>query len=524
MILGERAMKNHEINAAWDYHNGTKHSYESVRASRHYLDWENQPMPFKVYTDLERISLPEHLSSSGIPALEAIAEGGGGLAAPASLTLQMLAEILFLSAGITRRRSHFGGEMLFRAAACTGALYHIDLYLVCSDLEGLEAGVYQFSPQDFSLRRLRSGDYRSVVVGVSGGEPRIAGAPCMIVSASTFWRNAWKYQTRAYRHCYWDNGTILANLLAAAAARKIPAKVVLGFVDTAVNGLLALDEQREGALSIVALGGGSSRALSSPIVEMLAPETLPLSKTEIDYPKIRAMHEASSLKSEEDVAVWRKGREKAEEERIKDEGKTRNRMFPLQPSTQDEAPRDSIEDVIVRRGSSREFARVPISFTALSIMIDRATRGIDSDFRALDDSPLNELYLIVHEVEGLPAGAYVFRRRERALELLKEGDFRREAGELGLGQAIPADCSVNVYFLADLRDALARFGNRGYRAAQFEAAVMGGKLYLAAYAQRLGASGLTFFDDDVTAFFSPDAAGQSVMFLIALGKTAKRQK
>ncbi|MER3405283.1 MAG: hypothetical protein C4289_09090 [Chloroflexota bacterium] len=33
---------------------------------------------------------------------------------------------------------------------------------------------------------------------------------------------------------------------------------------------------------------------------------------------------------------------------------------------------------------------------------------------------------------------------------------------------------------------------------------------------------LTFFDDDVTAFFSPHAAGKSVMFLIALGQPARR--
>ena len=52
---------------------------------------------------------------------------------------------------------------------------------------------------------------------------------------------------------------------------------------------------------------------------------------------------------------------------------------------------------------------------------------------------------------------------------------------------------------------------------------MGGKLYLAAYALGLGASGLTFFDDDVTEFFSPQAAGKSVMFLIALGKSVKRK-
>jgi hypothetical protein len=26
------------------------------------------------------------------------------------------------------------------------------------------------------------------------------------------WRNAWKYQARTYRHCFWDAGTLLANL------------------------------------------------------------------------------------------------------------------------------------------------------------------------------------------------------------------------------------------------------------------------------------------------------------------------
>jgi SagB-type dehydrogenase family enzyme len=156
-------------------------------------------------------------------------------------------------------------------------------------------------------------------------------------------------------------------------------------------------------------------------------------------------------------------------------------------------------------------------------MLDRSTRGVLTDFLTQEEEPLNDLYLIVHAVEGLPAGAYVYRWQKRGLELLKEGDFRRDAGYLGLGQAIPADCSVNIYFLADLHRALERFGNRGYRAAQLEAAIMGGKIYLAAYAQRLGASGLTFFDDDVTEFFSPDAAGKSVMFLVAVGKSANRK-
>lgn len=86
----------------------------------------------------------------------------------------------------------------------------------------------------------------------------------------------------------------------------------------------------------------------------------------------------------------------------------------------------------------------------------------------------------------------------------------------------PPRAHANVYFLADLRPILERYGNRGYRAAQLEAAVAAGRMYLAAYAQRLAATGLTFYDDAVTDFFAPHAAGKGVMFLIALGQKAKR--
>ena len=109
------------------------------------------------------------------------------------------------------------------------------------------------------------------------------------------------------------------------------------------------------------------------------------------------------------------------------------------------------------------------------------------------------------------------------MELLSEGDSRNAASYLGLQQALPGDASVNVFFLTDLEQVLKRYGNRGYRAALLEAGIVGGKLYLAAYAHRLGATGLTFFDDDVTTYFSPHAEGKSVMFLVALGVPLKKR-
>ena len=124
----------------------------------------------------------------------------------------------------------------------------------------------------------------------------------------------------------------------------------------------------------------------------------------------------------------------------------------------------------------------------------------------------------MHSVEGLIPGAYFFRRGPSTLELLKEGAFRAEAHHLGLEQDLPADACVDIFFLANLERTLERYGNRGYRAVQFEAGAIGGRMYLAAYARGLGATGLTFFDDDVTNFFSPHARGKSAVFLLAIGK------
>lgn len=520
-------MVNDDLQAAWEYHNGTKHSDQSIRSSPHFLDWDNQPLPFKIYPRLDPISLPRPLASSHAAALRAIAATNSDLAGPSVLTTQSLAEIFYFSAGVTKRMSYPGGEIYFRAAACTGALYHIDLYLVCADLPDLAAGVYHFGPHDFALRRLRRGDYRAFLAQASGEEPHLSSAPAVVVCASTYWRNAWKYRSRAYRHCFWDNGTMLANLLAVAAAHALPARIVVGFVDSEVSRLLGLDGEREGVISLVPLGhGSSSKPASAPPLEPLALETQPLSSSEVDYPAIRAIHAASSLGSPAQVVSWR-ARDPSFALAMAAGGSgepgPRPHIFPLRPLGDDAIPRDALEEVVRRRGSTRQFSREPISVEQLSTLLDRATRGIPTDFIAAKGPALNHLYLIVHAVDGLAPGAYVYHPGPAALELLKEGNFRRDAGHLGLGQEIPADASVDVFFLTDLRQVLERWGNRGYRAAQLEAGVMGGKLYLGAYAQRLGASGLTFFDDDVTEFFSPHAEGKSVMFLVALGKSAKRR-
>jgi SagB-type dehydrogenase family enzyme len=508
---------NRNSEVAWNYHETTKHSYTSIRTNPHFMDWSNQPLPFKIYPRLEPLRLPGEVRQSGVAALSAISER-----VPKHTNsipdLEAVAQLLYFSAGITRKRSYPGGELYFRTAACTGALYEVELYLVCSDLTNLQAGVYHFAPAEFSLRQLRSGDYRGVLLEATGGEPAIAHAPLTIICTCTYWRNAWKYQARTYRHFGWDNGTLLANLLAIATALGLPAQVVCGFVDADVNQLLEVDARREVAFSLAALGHVATLPPPSPAeTSQLHLETVPLSKHEVDYPLMREMHAASSLDSAEDVEAWRG---QTPVTRIP---KPAGPIVSLESLSDAEMPRDSIVQVILRRGSTRKFVRSPITLAQLSTMLDRATRGVPADFLDPPGAQLNDLYLIVHAVEGLPSGAYVFQRERGVLACLKQGNFRADAGYLGLEQELPADAAVDIFFLADLRPILQRFGNRGYRAAQLEAGILGGKLYLAAYAQRLGATGLTFFDDDVTRFFSPHAKGKSAIFLVAVGCSAKHK-
>src|ERR1700738_3652782 len=208
-------MKNRDIKAAWTYHDGTKHSYGSVRNNPHFLDWANRPLPFKIYPTSEPIALPRDAPQTGVAALAAISARVPVAAGDSVPDLRDLARILYFAGGVTKQRKYPGGEIYFRAAACTGALYEIELYLVCGNLAHLQAGVYHFAPAEFGLRRLRAGDYRSVLVEATGREPAVAHAPLTVVCTCTYWRNAWKYQARTYRHFGWDNGTMLANLLAA---------------------------------------------------------------------------------------------------------------------------------------------------------------------------------------------------------------------------------------------------------------------------------------------------------------------
>ena len=507
---------NRDTDAMGSYHDGTKHTFRSVRSGTHVMDRTNQPRPWKLYRDdLPEVKISKELRASGMTALDAIG-AAGQRGSRAAVTLDALGALLVLSAGITKRLSFPGGTMAFRAAACTGALYHIELYVVAGELPGLSAGVYHYGVHDNFLRRLRDGDYRGALVEASAGEPGISGAQAVIAYTTTYWRNAWKYQARAYRHAFWDSGTIIANTLAVATAQGVEASVVAGFADQQVNRLLGVDPATEAAVALVPLGRSAGEA-PAVVVDPLSLGAEPLSREEIDFPAIRAMHGASSLTVAE-VDSWRG---QGAPSFVADAGDAVT--LPAGVSSERGLSERGLEEVIVRRGSTRRFDRSSIALGELATILQCGLAGTLLDAIGPGSIALNDVYVIANGVDGLVPGAYRYRREGHALEHLREGDVRDEAAHLALDQELSGDAAFNVYFLADLTTLAAQLGNRAYRAAHLDASIAAGRMYLAAYALRLGASGLTFYDDEVLSFFGPSAAGKSVMFLIAVGRPARRR-
>ncbi len=499
-----------DFSSALSYHEATKHSELSVRTSAHYLDWDSRPSPFKLYKNLPRIPLPRDFPHPRTMSLTTLKQSRPNVSTR-SVDLAVLTEILFFSGGLTRRMKTQTGLHYMRAASATGALYPIELYVICDGIPGLNPGVYHFNPLEFALTKLRDGDY--------GAELAAAGmasftSPVTVALTSFAWRNAWKYAERSYRHWFWDSGVIAANLLATSSSEDLVTEIDIGFVDPKVDRLLGLPMRREATVALAQIGVGLDERTEHKRNEIskLDLEVEPASRDEAEYPVIWETNEASELHDLKEVEAWRKSL-------IRRDSKERpTRLgFPLQLLKEHSAP--TLEDVILRRGSTRRFAQQPIPFENLSTIIDASASEIPLDFLP-NGGTLIDFYLIANQVQGLPSGSYFFDREANSLGKLREGRFRDMSGYLCLEQPLFSDASVVFFLMTDLQSVLNSLGNRGYRAAQFEAGVMAGKIYLSSYSLGIGASGSTFYDDAVTDFFSPHAKDKSTMIAVGVGVPA----
>jgi SagB-type dehydrogenase family enzyme len=378
-------------------------------------------------------------------------------------------------AGVVRSqpgRDYDGGTMHWRAYSSAGALYPVEAYVGTAD------GLYSFHPLAETLVRIADGDARAAI-----GPAVDAAADAFVVLTGIHARTGWKYLERGYRHVWWDAGTMLANLLALAAADGLGPRLHLGFVDREVNELLGVDGVHEYALAVLGLGGGDWAGVDGATLRATAPAS---PEPRRSFPLAEAAHAASALADLDAVRAWR-GEPEGEEPRL---------------------PRHELVRAIRRRRSVRRYAREPLPREHLGELLAWSEAPIP-----VDAPRVVRQLVTVAAVDGLPPGTFDAR-----LELVREhdeADLRERAGMAAMGQDHSHRAAANVFQLGDLDAVVARLGGRGYRWAQLEAGIRAGRLQVGAFLRGWGAVASTFFDDEVSRLLETHEAP---MLMVAIGR------
>jgi len=383
----------------------------------------DQPAAFKRYPGAARRTLPAGLLSSNTSAVDVLSgvkAGAGGCGE------DTLASILFLAAGVTRgRRSAAGAPVWFRTSMSAGNLHPIEIYVVAG-------GVWHYDPWRHGLDCVR--EY--------AGQPHAYDSATVILTAVPY-RSCWKYAERGFRHIYWDAGTLLSNLLAAADAYGVEAQIELGFDDDEVAGLIGVDGVDEVPLAVVRVGSGGN-CRQGPVGS--ANEGSPVVR---DGQRIRLVvqaHAEGNL-AEADVDSWRVA--------IRS---TARRAWPAVAPLADPPHPIRLEDVVLRRGSPRRFAPDGMTRAEVEWSLSAATRSTP-----IDVSPggtLIEHLVHIHSVDGLAPGCYRVTAEGELERRDDHGDVRRCSRELCLDQAHAGDSAFTVFHVGDLKTVLSAAGGQ----------------------------------------------------------------
>jgi SagB-type dehydrogenase family enzyme len=402
-------------------------------------DWATVPPPVKQYADgLPRLALPRDLPDPGVPATAVLA----GVPAPEQpLDAAQLGRVLFLGAGVVRTAERRGHTFLFRASGSAGARFPLEVYASTRGVAGVVDGVHWYDPEEHAL----------VQVG-----PAAAGAATTLVVTGVPWRTGWRYAERGWRHLYWDGGTLLSQLEAAAASAGLRPRLRSDFPDTAVSGLVGADGVHEYPLALLTFGD------AEPAIERSGPAVAG------DLPPVEFPLATQAQHAGDRDAL--------------------GQPWPTVPALPDVPPSDSVDVVIRKRGSQRRMDRsATIARQLLDWPMAAALRGVDVPH-----------WVVAHGVDGLPPGIYRWPDLARPV---RTGDLRDELARICLDQALGAEAAYVVISAVPG----AALDDRGYRDAQLAAGVVEGRLHLAAYALGIGATGMTFLDSEVPALLDqPD--------------------
>ena len=522
------------------YHVRTKHHFNRYARSLGYLDWANQPNPFRRFdgTQLVRLPLLKADEEPRSPSYDAIYQPGSVPVQP--LTNRTVSRFFELALGLSAWKKAGESEWALRNNPSSGNLHPTEGYVLLPSAEGLDLkpGLYHYAPREHGVE-LRADCSPAAISRLLAPFP--SGA-FLFGLTSVHWREAWKYGERAFRYCNHDVGHAIGSARIAAAtlgwkmalldgADQNQTARVLG--THRVDDFSGVEPEHPDCLAVIWPVEAEARASSSSRENQNLP--LFLEEAAVTGVAVGPWHGKANELSREHGVHWDVIDQVAEaswktslEHPIVSLAGT-----PIVPPGTLHASRttDDAAAIIRQRRSAVSFdGRTSISAATFFHILQRVMPRVERPqlqrpmpWDVLPWDPAIHLMLFVHRVEGLEAGLYMLARDPNKLPFLQQsmnpelewtpapgcpndlplfwllqGDAQRLAAQVSCQQGIAGDSAFSLGMLAEFEGRLRQGGAWWYPRLFWEAGVVGQVLYLEAEAAGVRGTGIgCFFDDPV---------------------------
>ncbi|MDX1809271.1 MAG: nitroreductase family protein [Sulfurospirillaceae bacterium] len=474
----------------FDYHEETKHSYSRYARSLGYMDWANQPNPYRSYNGAKNIKLPIMLDSKTPTYSEIFTDSLPN----AALCINSISKFLQFSLGLAAIKTDGYNEWALRCNASSGNLHPSEAYLILPPTPDISAKttISHYAPKDHSLEIIGELD-----IDIWQKLPKESFFICV---SSIVYREVWKYGERAFRYCLLDAGH-------AMRAIQISAKILgwrynlIGDIEdhrlSKIFGFENKDRFNENETEVpemmllVTPFSEKDEYIYENILKDLYPnlDTIAnnIAQNYQSWPLIDLIEEATNSNMQ----------------------KTKNYNIPeAKRSCKKEA-----KDVVLQRRSAQimDHNNSNIAYREFYTLLQSS----DDSF-SLPSNVVN-LVIFVHGVEDLQQGLYIYMRNQELqdelktsldasflwekidekLYLLKVGDFRNTARNISCSQAIASDSAFSLGMLTRFSDEILQNGAHRYKELYWECGAIGQQLYLEATSLNLSATGIGCFLDDI---------------------------
>lgn len=531
--------KENILNTVLRYHQRTKHGFQQFADAPGYMDWANQPDPYRRYEGAELIRLPRRTAIKSPDFNEIYSPA----ATPAqNINLRAIANLFFHSLALSAVKQAGAARWALRVNPSSGNLHPTEAYLLCGAIDNLcdAPMLAHYVPEEHGLE-IRC----HIPLSLWQSLTEVLKQPVFFVClTSIYWREAWKYGERGYRYCQLDLGHAIATVSLAAACLGWHCRLLQGLSQQQLRDLMALpcnddpETEHPGCLLALSPEELASGVTSLPSDSVTAFRSLAqsgnvnqLSPHHVHWPEINAVARAC-----EKPETHCKATPAVMSEWIPERIASGPGAFAI---------------IRNRRSAVAMDGKTAISAAKFYRLLQRTLPNrVASPYTALAQPVKIHLLLFVHRVSGLSPGVYLLPRdigckaklqqslkshfawqkpygcpEELPLYQLLEGNAGTAAMQLSCQQAIAAEGCFSLGMLADFRQTLQVEGAWRYPQLYWECGVVGQVLYLEAEALGLQGTGIgCFFDDPVHDFLGLETDTYQILYHFTVGGPIKDQR